>query len=150
MLEKLETKPGSVFKRKRVGRGEGSTLGKTCGKGQKGQKSRGRGKVPVGFEGGQMPLQRRLPKRGFNNIFRIEYSVVNICDIVESKRLDRSALIDVTALLEAGLVKRKDQPLKILGNGEIKEKIQVKADKFSQSAAKKIIDAGGQIETVEG
>lgn len=148
MLEKLEKVPNSRFDRKRVGRGQGSTLGKTCGKGHKGQKSRGKGKVAVGFEGGQMPLQRRLPKRGFNNIFKKSFNIVNLSDIINCKKLDTNEVIEYASLTKAGLIREKNSPVKILANGDITAKLHIKADKFSKKAEQKIVDAGGKVEFV--
>ena len=143
MLHRLEKAPGSTKNRKRVGRGPGSTLGKTCGKGHKGAKSRSGASIPVGFEGGQMPLHRRLPKRGFTNIFRQEYHVVNLQDLVESKKLDLTVEINAEALAKAGIIRSTKLPLKVLGVGELSQSLTVVADKFSASAEKKIQDAGG-------
>jgi large subunit ribosomal protein L15 len=143
MLHTLESAPGSKKDRKRIGRGPGSTLGKTCGRGHKGQKSRSGSKFRIGFEGGQMPLHRRLPKRGFNNIFRVEYSIVNLVDIETSKKLDKGQLINIESLIDCGLVKNDRFPVKILGNGDISSPIKIEANKFSAAAEKKIADAGG-------
>ncbi len=141
MLHNLKPSRGSRGKRKRVGRGPGSTLGKTCGRGANGQKSRSGGKVRVGFEGGQMPLQRRLPKRGFTNIFRTEYSVVNIRDLA---RVPEEDVLDPELMLKLRLV-RKGMPVKILGDGEIERAVTVKAHKVSSTAAAKIEKAGGKV-----
>ena len=141
MLHNLKPSRGSRGKRKRVGRGRGSTLGKTCGRGANGQKSRSGGKVRVGFEGGQMPLQRRLPKRGFTNIFRTEYSVVNIRDLA---RVPEEDVLDPELMLKLRLV-RKGMPVKILGDGEIERAVTVKAHKVSSTAAAKIEKAGGKV-----
>ncbi len=129
-------------KRKRVGRGESSGLGKTCGKGHKGQKSRSGGKVGRGFEGGQMPLQRRLPKKGFNNIFRIEYNVINL-NVFE--KLDPSEVVTAELLRSKGFVKRPG-PVKVLASGEVTGAFTVKVDRISAAAVKKIVDAGGQVD----
>jgi large subunit ribosomal protein L15 len=128
-------------KRKRVGRGESSGLGKTCGKGHKGQKSRSGGKVGRGFEGGQMPLQRRLPKKGFTNIFRTEYNVVNL-NVFE--KLDPSEAVTPDLLRSKGFVKRSG-PIKLLAQGDITSAFTVKVDRVSAAAMKKIIDAGGTV-----
>jgi len=141
MLHNLKPSRGSREKRKRVGRGPGSTLGKTCGRGANGQKSRSGGKVRVGFEGGQMPLQRRLPKRGFTNIFRTEYSVVNIRDLARVPEVD---VLDPELMLKLRLV-RKGMPVKVLGDGEIERALTVKAHKVSSTAAAKIEKAGGKV-----
>ena len=143
MLHTLESAPGSQKNRKRIGRGPGSTLGKTCGSGHKGQKSRSGSKFRIGFEGGQMPLHRRLPKRGFTNIFRDEFSIVNLVDIETSKKLDKGQLINIESLIDCGLVKNDRFPVKILGNGDISSPIKIEANKFSAAAEKKIADAGG-------
>ena len=143
MLHTLESAPGSQKNRKRIGRGPGSTLGKTCGSGHKGQKSRSGSKFRIGFEGGQMPLHRRLPKRGFNNIFRVEFSIVNLVDIEASKKLDKGQVINMESLIDCGLVKSDRSPIKILGNGDISSPMKIEANKFSAAAEKKIADAGG-------
>jgi large subunit ribosomal protein L15 len=141
MLHNLRPSDNSRRKRRRVGRGPGSTLGKTCGRGANGQKSRSGGKVRVGFEGGQMPLQRRLPKRGFNNIFRSEYSVVNLRDLARFPDVD---VLDPELMLKLRLV-RKGMPVKVLGDGEIGRAVTVKAHKVSSTAAAKIEKAGGKV-----
>jgi large subunit ribosomal protein L15 len=141
MLHNLRPSDNSRRKRRRVGRGPGSTLGKTCGRGANGQKSRSGGKVRVGFEGGQMPLQRRLPQRGFNNIFRSEYSVVNLRDLARFPDVD---VLDPELMLKLRLV-RKGMPVKVLGDGEIGRAVTVKAHKVSSTAAAKIEKAGGKV-----
>ncbi|HOB36594.1 MAG TPA: 50S ribosomal protein L15 [Candidatus Avimonas sp.] len=142
-LHQLSPAPGSVSERKRVGRGHGSGHGKTAGKGHKGQKARaGRG-VRIGFEGGQMPLQRRIPKRGFVNIFKTRYAVVNIADLNE---FEDGAVVDAQAMIDAGLVNKLYDGIKVLGNGEIKKSLTVKAAAFSQAARAKIEAAGGKAE----
>ena len=144
MLHNLKPSRGSHTRKKRAGRGPGSTLGKTCGHGAKGQKSRSGGKVRVGFEGGQMPLQRRLPKRGFSNFSRTEYSIVNLRDIA---RVPDVETLDPELMLELRLV-RKGMPVKVLGDGEIERAITVKAHKISSTAAAKIQKAGGKVEII--
>lgn len=145
MLNELQNPPGAADKnRKRVGRGAGSTLGKTSGRGHKGANSRSGSKRRIGFEGGQMPIHRRLPKRGFKNIFRQAYSIVNIADIVKNEKLDKSKPIDIDTLLDSGLVRNEKRPVKILGNGSLSEPITIEAHKFSASAEKKITEAGGK------
>lgn len=145
-LHELSPAPGSTKERKRIGRGAGSGQGKTAGKGHKGQKARaGRGMRP-GFEGGQMPLQRRLPKRGFNNIFRKEIVALNVKDL--EKKFDNGAVVDTEALRAAGLVKNSFDGVKILGNGELTKKLTVKANAFSGSAKQKIEAAGGIAEVI--
>lgn len=130
---------------KRVGRGIGSGLGKTSGKGHKGQNARSGGGVRPGFEGGQMPLFRRLPKRGFTNVFAKEYSIVNIRDL---DRFDENTVVTPELLLNEGLVKKLSDGVKILGDGDLKKKLTVKAHKFSKSAAEKIEAAGGKVEVI--
>jgi large subunit ribosomal protein L15 len=136
------TTPVSNKKRKRVGRGESSGLGKTCGKGHKGQRSRSGGGVSPGFEGGQMPLQRRLPKKGFHNPFKIHYNVLNIKDL---SILDSSATITPELLREKGIVRRQG-PVKLLSEGEAAAAYIIKLDKVSRAAALKIQAAGGTVE----
>jgi large subunit ribosomal protein L15 len=132
-------------KKKRVGRGMGSGMGKTSTRGHKGQGSRSGSSIMRGFEGGQMPLHRRLPKRGFTNIFRIEYATVNLGSLAELGVKD----ITPEALRDAGLVKRRDARIKILGDGELTGAINVRAHKFSKSAQDKIAAAGGKAEVIE-
>lgn len=144
-LHELSPSPGSVAERKRIGRGHGSGNGKTAGKGHKGQNARSGGGVRIGFEGGQMPLTRRIPKRGFNNIFAKEYAVVNVSDL--SKFVD-GTVVDTEMLKASGLVKKVNDGVKVLGNGELTSKITVKAAKFSKSAIEKIEKAGGKAEVI--
>ena len=142
-LNELSPVEGSTREVKRIGRGHGSGNGKTAGKGHKGQKARaGRG-MRAGFEGGQMPLQRRVPKRGFNNIFATEYVIVNVSDLDVFKD---GAVVDSAALKAKGLVGKTLDGVKILGNGEISKKLTVKAAAFSGSAKEKIEAAGGKAE----
>ncbi len=144
-LHELSPAPGSVREVKRIGRGHGSGQGKTAGKGHKGQKARaGRGMRP-GFEGGQMPLQRRLPKRGFNNIFATRYAIVNLAAL---NKFENGAVVDTEALKAAGLVKNSYDGVKILGNGALEKNLTVKAAAFSESAKSKIEAAGGKAEVV--
>lgn len=140
-LSNLE-RPDRAGKRKRVGRGESSGLGKTCGKGHKGQKSRSGGKVGRGFEGGQMPLQRRLPKKGFNNVFRTEYNVVSLETI---SKLNPSEPVTSALLRENKIVKRVG-PVKLLSSGEVSAAYVIRLEAVSENARKKIQDAGGVIE----
>ncbi len=135
---------GATHYRKRVGRGPGSGHGKTAGRGYKGQKSRTGYRHLRGFEGGQMPLHRRLPKRGFTNIFRIEYEIVNLADL---DRFEAGASVDPETLAEARLT-RRSRPVKILGDGEIKKALTVSAHKFSASARARIEAAGGRCEVL--
>ena len=143
MLHSLENPPGARKQRKRIGRGTGSTLGKTSGRGQKGQNSRSGAKRRIGFEGGQMPIHRRLPKRGFKNIFATDYSIVNLSAIAASKKLDLSKPIDIAALKGAGLVRKTGNLVKVLGDVEPKVSLKIEAHKFSVSAKTKIEAAGG-------
>ncbi len=142
-LYELSPAPGSKKSRKRLGRGAGSGLGKTSGKGNKGQNARSGGGVRPGFEGGQMPLQRRVPKRGFNNIFAKRYAIVNVGDL---ERFEDGSRVDFKSLKAAGLVKKKFDGLKILGDGELTKKLTVAASKFSNSAKMKIENLGGKAE----
>lgn len=146
-LHELSPAAGSTKDRKRIGRGAGSGQGKTAGKGHKGQKARaGRGMRP-GFEGGQMPLQRRLPKRGFNNIFRQEVATVNVSAI--DAAFENGATVTIEDLVSAGLVKKVlAGGVKVLGNGEMTKSLTVKANAFSASAKEKIEAAGGKAEEV--
>jgi len=144
-LASLGKNPGIRKERRRVGRGVGSGYHKTAGRGHKGQKSRSGGSIPVWFEGGQMPLQRRLPKRGFKNIFRTEYEVVNIHQL---NRFAEGETVDVETLRASGLVRGKKSRVKILGNGLLTKKITIKAHKFSSTAREKIVQAGGQVEDI--
>ena len=130
---------------KRIGRGHGSGNGKTAGKGHKGQNARSGGGVRIGFEGGQMPLARRIPKRGFNNIFATKYAIVNVSDLNKFKD---GTVVDTELLVASGLVKKVYDGVKILGNGELSAKLTVKAAKFSQSAIEKIENAGGKAEVM--
>jgi large subunit ribosomal protein L15 len=131
--------------KKRVGRGMGSGIGKTSGRGHKGQRSRSGSRMMRGFEGGQMPLHRRLPKRGFTNIFRTEYSVVNVGDLAGLGQ----KTINQEVLIKAGLCSKNDL-IKVLGDGELKSALTVQAHKFSKSAEEKITKAGGKIEVLGG
>lgn len=144
MLERLCPPKGAVRKRKRIGRGNASGWGRNAGRGEKGQKSRAGSGVRPGFEGGQMPLQRRMPKRGFHNRFRIENRIVNLADLERVFKADE--VVDVAALIERGLIKSAKTPVKILGKGDISIALTVKADKFSKTALEKIKAAGGSVE----
>lgn len=144
-LHELRPAEGSTKNKKRLGRGTASGQGKSAGKGQKGQNSRSGGGVRLGFEGGQMPLYRRLPKIGFTNIWRKEYAVVNLSDL---DIFENGAVVTIEALKEAGLVKALKSGVKILGNGEISKSLTVQANKFSQSASDKITAAGGKVEVI--
>ncbi|WP_373897465.1 50S ribosomal protein L15 [Haloimpatiens sp. FM7315] len=144
-LHELKPAAGSTKAPKRVGRGYGSGLGKTSGKGQDGQNGRAGGGVRPGFEGGQMPLYRRLPKRGFTNIFAKKYAVVNL-DIINA--FEEGTEVTPEALLERGIVKKLYDGVKVLGNGNIDKKLNVKASKFSKSAVEKIEAVGGKVEVI--
>ncbi len=144
-LNELSPAPGSVREAKRIGRGHGSGHGKTAGKGHKGQKARaGRG-FRAGFEGGQMPLQRRVPKRGFNNIFAAKAVAINVGSL---KVFEDGAVVDAQALKAAGIVDNIENGVKILGNGNIDKKLTVKVSAFSESAKAKIEAAGGKVEVI--
>lgn len=144
-LHELAPAPGSKKARTRIGRGLGSGLGKTAGKGHKGQNARSGGGVRPGFEGGQKPLYLRLPKRGFTNIFAKQYSEINV-EVLN--RFDNGAVVDLEALVDAGVVKKVLDGLKILGNGELTKALTVKANGFTKSAAEKIQAAGGTVEVI--
>jgi large subunit ribosomal protein L15 len=145
-LNNLKPKKGARHAKKRVGRGPGSGHGKTAGRGEKGQKSRSGFSRQMGFEGGQMPLHRRIPKRGFTNIFKREYAVVNLSDL---DRFDNGATIDEASLRSAGLVKGRYDGIKILGNGKLTKKLTVHAAKFSETAKKQIEAAGGTCQEIQ-
>ncbi len=144
-LSNLSPAPGSVKTRKRIGRGAGSGLGKTAGKGHKGQNARAGGGVKPGFEGGQMPLQRRLPKRGFFPLNKKVYSLVNLKDL-ETFATDTT--VDPELLMRAGFIKKLNDGVKVLGDGELTRALTVKAHKFSSAAAAKISAAGGKTEVL--
>ena len=142
-LSNLKPAKGSVRRRKRIGRGQGSGHGGTSTRGHKGQQSRSGYSRKIGFEGGQMPLQRRLPKRGFTNIFKKEYALINLNVL---SRFDPETILDLEALKKAGLVKRAKDRVKILGDGEISNPLVVKVNKVSKTARAKIEAAGGKVE----
>lgn len=145
-LHELSPSLGSTKNRKRLGRGTATGQGKTAGKGQGGQNSRSGGGVRPGFEGGQLPLYRRLPKRGFNNsVFATVYSVVKIEDL---NAFEDGTEVTPELLIEAGMIKKFNDGIKVLGNGELNKKLVVKAQKFSKSAAEKIEAAGGKVEVI--
>ena len=136
---------GSTKESKRIGRGHGSGNGKTAGKGHKGQKARaGRG-MRAGFEGGQMPLQRRVPKRGFNNIFAEEWLAINVSAL---EVFENGNVVDAAALADKGIIKKANLPIKVLGNGKLTKKLEVKLNAYSASAAEKITAAGGKAEVI--
>ena len=144
-IHELSPVAGSTQVGKRKGRGTGSGNGKTGGRGHKGQKARSGGKVRVGFEGGQMPLARRIPKRGFNNIFAKPLTAVNVCLL---NSFEDGAVVDAAAIIEAGIVSACPNGLKVLGSGELTKKLTVKAAAFSESAKEKIEQAGGKAEVI--
>ena len=144
-LNELRPAPGSVKEAKRKGRGAGTGNGKTAGRGHKGQKARSGGGVRIGFEGGQMPLARRVPKRGFNNIFAKPLEAINVSAL---EKFENGATVDAEALLKAGVLSKCTYGVKILGNGELTKKLTVKAAAFSESAKAKIEAAGGKTEVV--
>ncbi|MFA5603925.1 MAG: 50S ribosomal protein L15 [Bacilli bacterium] len=145
-LHNLYPNPGSTKTRKRVGRGPGSGLGKTSGKGEKGQNARSGGGVRPGFEGGQTPLFRRLPKRGFSNApFKTVYAVINLSDL---NNFEDGAVVTPELLKEMGLVKKQLNGIKVLGNGTLEKKLHVKAHKFSDTALSKIEKLGGKAEVI--
>ena len=144
-IHELKKPEGSTKAPKRVGRGQGTGQGTTAGRGMNGQNSRSGGGVRLGFEGGQMPLYRRLPKRGFNNKWAKEYAEVNVKDL---NRFEDGTEVDLGMLLAAGLVGKQLDGLKVLGNGELTKKLTVKAEKFSKSAVEKIEKAGGKAEVI--
>lgn len=146
-LNELKPANGSGRNKKRVGRGLGSGTGKTSGRGQKGQKSRSGARSPRGFEGGQMPLQRRLPKVGFTNIFKKRYALIKVGDL---SKFEAGAVIDRSALVEAGLIKKLYDGVKVLSDGDIAHTVTLRVDKVSKSAQAKIEAAGGKVETAEG
>jgi large subunit ribosomal protein L15 len=146
-LSNLKPPSGATQSRKRVGRGQGSGLGKTAGRGHKGAQSRSGYKQKRGFEGGQMPLHRRIPKRGFHNPFRVEYAVVNLDAI--AKAFEAGTVVTPDLLRERGVLRGKMAPVKILGRGELPHALTVQAHKFSESATQKITAAGGTADVLD-
>ncbi|MEW5910452.1 MAG: 50S ribosomal protein L15 [Thermodesulfobacteriota bacterium] len=144
-LHELSPASGSKKSRKRVGRGDGSGRGTTSGRGSKGHKARSGGGVNPAFEGGQMPIQRRLPKRGFFNIFRKDFAVINIRDLT---RFETGSVVDEPALVRSGLVHGKQNGIKLLGHGEIGYPLTIRLNKISESAKEKILKAGGTVEVI--
>jgi large subunit ribosomal protein L15 len=144
-LNDLSPMKGSSKRRKRVGRGPGSGHGKTSCRGHKGQKARAGAKIRPGFEGGQMPFQRRLPKRGFTNIFKKEYELINITDL---KKFDADTILDINSLKDAGLIKGIKNGVKLLGDGEISHPLAIKIHKVSRKAREKVEAAGGKVELI--
>lgn len=144
-LHELSPMPGSNTEAKRKGRGHGSGNGKTAGKGHKGQKARSGGSIRPGFEGGQTALARRIPKRGFNNIFATKYAVINVSDL---EMFNDGITVDAELLKASGLIKKELDGIKVLGNGELTKNLTVKAAKFSAAAKEKIEKAGGKAEVM--
>ena len=145
-LDELMQNAGARKERRRVGRGMGSGLGKTSGKGEKGQKARSGVSIPATFEGGQLPLYRRLPKRGFSNTqFKIKYAVINVSDL---NRFDDGAVVTPEILHDAGLLKNQLDGVKVLGNGTLEKKLTIKAHKFSKEAVNKIEKSGSTLEVI--
>ena len=144
-MHELAPAIGSTKEAKRIGRGHGSGNGKTAGKGHKGQKARAGHGMRPGFEGGQMPLQRRVPKRGFNNIFAEEWLAINVAAL---EVFEDGATVTATSLVEKGIIKKADCPVKVLGNGKLTKKLKVNLNAFSASAAEKINAAGGKAEVI--
>ena len=144
-LNELKATDGARFTKKRIGRGQGSGTGKTSGKGQKGQNSRSGGGVAIGFEGGQTPFFKRMPKRGFTNYTRKEYAIVNVADL---NRFEDGVTVDYEALKAAGLLKKHLDGVKVIGGGKLEKKLTVKAEKFSATAVKAIEEAGGTVEVL--
>ena len=145
-LHELEKNIGATHSKKRVGRGSGSGLGKTCGKGQKGQKARSGGSINPVFEGGQLPLYRRIPKRGFSNaLFKTEYAIVNLSEL---NNFEDGTVVTPALLKENGIVKNELSGIKVLGNGTLEKKLTIQAHKFSKSAIEKIKESGSNIEVI--
>lgn len=144
-LNELKPNEGARRNRKRVGRGTSSGYGKTAGRGQKGQLARTGGKTRLGFEGGQMPLFRRMPKRGFNNVNRKEYAIINLADL---NKFEDGSEVTIDALKSTGLVKKELDGVKLLANGEVKVKLTVKVNKVSEAAKKAVEAAGGTVEVI--
>ncbi len=144
-LNDLAPAPKSTKNRKRLGRGVGSGQGKTAGRGYKGHKARSGGTTKPGFEGGQMPIQRRLPKRGFTNIFKKEYAIINLDDL---QKFEQNSVVDEAVLIRAGIVKGKRAGVKLLGDGAINQALTIKVHKASRSAQAKIEAAGGKVEVI--
>ncbi|MDO4940816.1 MAG: 50S ribosomal protein L15 [Erysipelotrichaceae bacterium] len=144
-LNEMKYNEGARHATKRLGRGQGSGQGKTAGKGHKGQNARSGGGVAIGFEGGQTPLYKRIPKRGFSNVNRKEYAVINLCDL---NRFEEGANVTPELLKEAGIVKKQLNGIKVLGNGKLEKKVNVTCHKISESAKAAIEKAGGKVEVI--
>ncbi len=145
-LHELEKNIGATHRKKRVGRGPGSGLGKTSGRGQKGQKARSGGSINPVFEGGQLPLYRRLPKRGFtNHLFKTEYATINVEDL---NRFENGTVVSPALLKEQGIIKKQLDGIKVLGNGKLEKKLTIQAHKFSKSALEKIKESGSKAEVI--
>lgn len=144
-LDELSPAAGSRKTRKRLGRGVGSGSGKTAGRGTKGHKSRSGGGVRPGFEGGQMPLHRRLPKRGFSNIFKKDFAIINIRDLA---KFEKGSIVDETALIQSRLIRGRKDGIKLLGQGEIEHPLTIKVNKASKAAIEKVTRVGGKIEVL--
>ena len=144
-LHELKRYAGSVQERKRVGRGPGSGLGKTSGRGHKGQKARSGSSIPATFEGGQLPLYRRIPKRGFNNKFRTEYATINLTDL---NRFEDNTNVTPELLKETGIIKKQLSGIKILADGDLEKKLKISAHKFSKKAIEKIEKSGSSYEVI--
>ena len=145
-LHELEKNIGATHAKKRVGRGPGSGLGKTSGRGQKGQKARSGGSINPVFEGGQLPLYRRLPKRGFSNhLFKTRYSIINISEL---NKFEDGTVVTPALLKDAGIIKNQQDGIKVLGNGKLEKKLTIQASKFSTSALEKIKEAGSKAEVI--
>ena len=144
-MHELAPALGSTKEAKRIGRGHGSGNGKTAGKGHKGQKARAGHGMRAGFEGGQMPLQRRVPKRGFNNIFAEEWASINVSAL---EVFEDGTVVDAAALASKGIIKKANLPIKVLGNGKLTKKLEVKLNAYSASAAEKINSVGGKAEVI--
>ena len=144
-MHELAPAIGSTKEAKRIGRGHGSGNGKTAGKGHKGQKARAGHGMRAGFEGGQMPLQRRVPKRGFNNIFATEWAAINVSAL---EVFEDGSVVDAAALADKGIIKKANLPIKVLGNGKLTKKLEVKLNAYSASAAQKIEALGGKAEVI--
>lgn len=145
-LHELSKNPGATHERKRVGRGMGSGLGKTSGKGEKGQKARSGVSIPATFEGGQLPLYRRIPKRGFSNAkFKTVYATINVAEL---NKFEDGTVVTPALLKDTGLVKKQYDGVKVLGTGELKKKLTIQANKFSETALEKIKKAGSKAEVI--